>query len=222
MDHPVSRSEPYILRAYTRSGGSYRPEVVPFAAKKVWNITRDGSLLLGSSGEYSFEIHHPDGAKTVIQREAVPVPVETAEKRAHERRVFEILRDVDPRWEWDGPEIPDVKAWFTQIIPDRSGRLWVLREGEGRPVEGWTEPDDWRGWRADPEWVSQLWFDVFDQETGMFLGRVDAPEGFKVEPEPAIQGNTFACLTEDQFGAPIVRVYRLELPDAAGPTNPRP
>jgi hypothetical protein len=83
-------------------------------------------------------------------------------------------------------------------------------------VEGWTEPDDWRGWTYDPEWVSELWFEVFDEATGRYLGRVDAPEGFLREPEPVIDGDLFICLTKDEFDRPIVRRYRLELPSSPG------
>jgi hypothetical protein len=126
--------------------------------------------------------------------------------------VYEILRDVDPRWDWDGPEIPDVKPWLTDFIPDRSGRIWVLREGKGHPVDGWIEPTDWRGWKYDPEWESEQWFEVFDEATGRYLGRVDTPDGLLREPEPLIDGDLFFCLTTDEFDRPIVRGYRLVAP----------
>jgi hypothetical protein len=112
---------------------------------------------------------------------------------------------------WNGPGIPETKAFYSGIIPDLSGRLWVLREGEGRPVEGWREPHGWKGWERNPAWVSERWFEVFEEATGRYLGRVDVPKGFLQEPEPFIEGDTFICLTEDDVGRPIVRRYRLEV-----------
>ncbi len=193
--------------------GSVRPEPVPFGPQEVWSIGWDGALITGYAADYRFEIRHSDGRRTIIEREAESVPVLPEEKQSATRRVFGIMHGFRPGWVWNGPEIPATKPWYTDIIPDRSGRLWVLRPGEGRPVENWTEPDDWRGWERYPEWVEDYWFDVFDQATGRYLGRVGVPEGFVSEPEPLIEGDTFICLTEDEAGRPIVRRFRLKLPE---------
>jgi len=214
LELPIETDQPYILKAYVNRG-TFRAEPVPFAPRYIWTVGWDGSFISGSPEEYRFEIQYADGRKTVIEREAEPVPVGTDEREAHTRRVFQILRDVDPRWDWDGPEIPEFKAWYSDIIPDRSGRIWVLREGEGHRVEDWTEPDDWRGWTYDPQWVSERWFEVFDEGNGQYLGRVDVPKGFLREPEPLIDGDLFLCLTKDEFDRPIVRLYRLEVATSA-------
>ncbi len=201
------------LRIGRVSEGSYRPEPVPFGPQEVWSIGWDGALITGYAADYRFEIRYPDGRRTVIERETEPVPVLREEKASARRRVFGIMRGLQPGWVWNGPEIPATKPWYTDIIPDRSGRLCVLRPGEGRPVEGWTEPDDWRGWERYAEWVQDYWFDVFEQVRGRYLGRVAVPEGFVSDPEPLIDGDTFICLTEDEAGRPIVRRYRLRLPE---------
>lgn len=212
LELPIEDEQPHVLKAYVNRGGTFRPARAPFVPRYHWTVGWDGSLIHGTPDAYSFEIRYPDGARTVIERETETVPVEGEEKEAHRRRVYEILRDVDPRWEWDGPEIPDVKPWYSGIIPDRAGRIWVLREGKGHRAEGWSEPQDWRGWTYDPEWVSERSFDVFDEASGRFLGSVPAPEGFLMDPEPVIDGDRFFCLTKDEFDRPIVRGYRLELP----------
>jgi hypothetical protein len=211
LDLPISDEEPNIMRAWVNRG-TYRPEPVPFAPQKVWSIGRDGALFLGVSDEYRFEIRYPDGRTTVIERDAEAVPVLAGEKAWATDRVWAIMSNFDPKWKWEGPGIPDIKAWYSGLVPDRSGRIWVLREGEGRRVEDWTEPDDWRGWEEDPAWVPDSWFDVFEEATGRYLGRVDVPEGFSPEPEPVIDGDRFICLTRDEFYRPIVRRYRLEVP----------
>lgn len=121
----------------------------------------------------------------------------------------------------EGPEVPDTKAWYDQIIPDRSGRIWLLREEPGHPVEGWTEPADWRGWKDDPQWVSELWYDVFDEATGRYLGRVPAPDGLDRDLEPFIDGDLFICLTRGEFDRPFVRRYTLEIPGRQSPAPTR-
>jgi hypothetical protein len=211
LELPIPDEQPYILKAYANPG-TFRPAEVPFFPRYLWTVGWDGSFISGTADVYRFEIRYPDGRRTIIERETEAVPVLPEERASQIRRVHGILRDVDPRWEWDGPEIPEFKGWYTDLIPDRSGRIWVLREGEGHRVEGWTEPEDWRGWTYDPEWASELWFDVFDEASGRYLGRVGAPEGLERDPEPLIDGDMFICLTEDDLGRPVVRRYRLVLP----------
>jgi hypothetical protein len=212
LDLPGSSSDSFILKAYDRDRTGYRSEPVPFWPRQVWTIGFDGSLITGTADEYRFEIDSPEGRHTVIERETERIEVVAEERDAAERRVLALMRDVDPGWRWRGPQIPDVKPWFTALIPDHSGRIWVLREGEGRRVDNWVEPDEWREWRDNREWVSERWFDVFEKATGRFLGRVNAPDGLILEPEPFIADNTFICLTDDPLGRPIVRRYRLDLP----------
>jgi len=211
LDMPLHEEDEFSLRAHAGEG-TYKPLPIPFGPRDVWSITWDGAIIWGNSSEYRFEVRYPDGSRTVFERETDPVWVRPDEQEAAERRVYGIMQGVQPGWAWNGPGIPDTKPFYSAIIPDRSGRLWVLREGEGRPVEGWTEPDDWEGWERDPGWVPERWFEVFEEETGRYLGRVVAPEGLATEPEPVIEGDSFICLTEDEFGRPIVRRYRLDLP----------
>lgn len=203
--------QPYILQV-SINREAYRPQPVPFGPQEVWSLGWDGAFITGHSSQYRFEIRYLDGRRTIIERDAEPVPVLPEERQWATDHTYAIMRHFDPGWRWEGPDIPDTKPWYVSIIPDRSGRIWVLRVGEGRRVEGWTEPEGWREWERNPAWVSEGWFDVFEEETGRYLGRVDAPAGFSHLPEPLIDGDTFICLTSDELGRPIVRRYRLELP----------
>ncbi len=208
---PDHEHEYFILTARVNRE-SIRPQPVPFGPQDVWSIGWDGALIAGYAAEYRFEIRYPGGRRTIIEREAEPVRVLPEEAEAATRMVYGIMRHFSPGWAWNGPEIPATKPWYAALIPDRSGRLWVLREGEGHRVENWREPDTWREWEGYPEWVSERWFEVFEEETGRYLGRVDVAEGFVAEPAPIIEGDTFICLTEDDTGRPIVRRYRLVVP----------
>ncbi len=212
---PEYEHEHFILTAVADEQGNYRPEPVPFGPQEVWSLTWEGALITGYAADYRFEVHYPDGRRTVIERTAEPVRVLGTEKAWYTRRVQAIMRHFRPGWAWNGPQIPDTKPWYAAVIPDRSGRLWVLRTGEGRPVEGWTEPDDWRGWERSPAWAEDTWFEVFEEATGRYLGRVPVPEGFASQPEPVIEGDSFICLTVDDEGRPIVRRYRLQIPPPA-------
>ncbi len=218
MDMPMHEEDEFSLRAQAGEG-SYLPLKVPFGPADVWGITRDGAIVWGNSSEYRIEVRHPDGHRTVLEREVEPVRVLPAEKGAAERRVYGVMQGVQPGWAWNGPGVPDTKPYFSAMFPDRSGRLWVLREGEGHPVENWTEPDDWTDWQRYPAWVSARWFDVFEESSGRYLGQVDVPAGFLPEPEPLIDGDTFICLTEDEMGRPIVRRYRLRMPSGQSSTR---
>ncbi len=211
LDMPMHEEDEFSLRAQAGEG-TYKTLPIPFGPRDVWSITWDGAIIWGNSSEYRFEIRYPDGRQTVFERDTDPVRVRPDELEAAERRVYGIMQGVQPGWAWNGPGIPDTKPFYSAIIPDRSGRLWILREGEGRPVEGWTVPHDWKEWERNPGWAPDRWFEVFEEESGRYLGRVVAPEGFVSEPEPVIEGNSFICLTEDEFGRPIVRRYRLDLP----------
>lgn len=210
---PEYQHEQFQVTATVNREG-YRPEPVPFGPQEVWSIGWDGALITGYAGEYRFEIRYRDGRRTVIERDAERVRVLPEERDWATRKVYGIMRGFRRGWTWNGPRIPDAKPWYSDITPDRSGRLWVLREGEGRRVPGWTAPaaGDWRGWEQNPAWVPEKWFEVFEEATGRYMGRVDAPQGFLAERGPIIEGNTFICLTEDDEGRPIVRRYRLVLP----------
>ena len=210
LEVPRPNDDAFMLRVDVNRE-SYRPQPVPFGPQEVWSISMKGEYIRGLPSDYRFEIHHSDGRITAIERGTEAHRVQPDERKAWEELTYAIMRDFDAGWEWEGPRIPEFKPFYSAIIPDHSGRLWVLREGEGRPVEGWKEPAGWRGWEENPPWVAERWFEVFEEETGHYLGRVSRPKECKLNPEPYIEGDTFLCLTEDQLGRPVVRRYRLEV-----------
>lgn len=209
---PLHEHETFILTA-TVSREAYRPQPVPFGPQEVWSIGWDGAVITGYAAEYRFEIHYADGRRTVIERQVDPVRVHPQEAEAARRQTFGIMRDFQPGWVWNGPEIPETKPFYHAIYPDRSGRLWVLRAGEGRRVENWTEPEGgWRDWQQNPEWGQDGWFEVFEEATGRYLGRVDMSASFGGALEPVIDGDSFIALGSDEAGNPVVRRFRLEFP----------
>jgi hypothetical protein len=200
LDLPDYEHPDYELRAYVDEGRAYRPENVPFGPQDVWSITFDGAVVCGYASEYRFEVRYPDGRVTAIERRCEPVRVAPEEKTWHIHRVETLLRGFDPGWVWKGPPVPDTKPWYAAFLPDRSGRIWVLREDRGRPV-------------ADGGWTADGFFDVFREADGRFLGRVPVPAGLSVGPEPWIEEDTFIALVYGPQGEPLVRKYRLKLPE---------
>ncbi len=214
LDLPVYDHPDYELRAYVRNGEAYRPEDVPFGPQDVWSITHQGSIISGFAADYRIELARPGGAGMVIEREVEPIAVQAGERAWHKRAVESILRGFDPTWSWNGPAVPDNKPWFDEFVPDHSGRLWVLRRGEGHLAEGIDadQEADLRERGLFPAWTEERFFDVFDEQTGKFLGSVPCPEGVAVKPEPWIEGDVFIAAAYGPAGEPLLKRYRLVSP----------
>lgn len=203
---PVSEHRDAFLEA-RREGGVSRTSV-PFTPRFSWTVNADGGWVTALSTDYRLEVHRPEGGVLRLEREWTPVPVDPAEKRAHEERVTRNMRSGLPTWRWNGPPIPDAKPPFQSIHPARDGRIWVLLHDVGRMVEE-ARPDP-RGDGVIPEvWRDRVRFDVFEAD-GRFLGTVRAPDGLTVFPEPVIRGDTVWALTRDELDVQRVVRYRVD------------
>ena len=110
------------------------------------------------------------------------------------------MRRIDPGWVWRGPSIPAHKPAFESFIPDHSGRVWVVRLGSG------VSPN------STDEWRDTYLLDVFEEQTGRYLGEVEVPPGVRFAPEPYIRDDLFIAYCLDEAGVPYVRSFRIELP----------
>ncbi len=213
LPDPDERAE--VLEA--RAGDTTRSAVVPFHPRTVVAFAPTGSLMVGEGDTYRFEIRHPDGRRTNIERRWEPVRVGTDEAAAHEQAVLRYLRDMQPDWRWSGPPIPDVKPALSRIVPAASGETWVFRRG---PATLDPECDEAS---FDLDGVAHCWrerrlIDVFDTD-GRYLGEVEMPPGlfsgprpFTNEPMPFIHGADVIARVEDGAGTVMVKRYRLVLP----------
>jgi len=61
-------------------------------------------------------------------------------------------------------------------------------------------------------WRDVRGFDVFEEESGRFLGRVDVPEEIRWWPRPYIRDDVVVATVEDEAGTITVKRYRLVLP----------
>ncbi len=185
--------------------------VVPFSPEHLWTLTPDLAVAHGVSDAYRLEIRHRDGRVTVIERTVEPVPIEPEEQDWYRRRLTARIRRTDPGWNWRGEPIPDSKPFFDDLVPDREGRLWVLRRGPGiRLEEGNAAAETYDEFVAAPCWRESWTFDVFEV-SGRFLGSVTVPDGFRSFPQPDIVGDRILCLVHDENDVPRVKRFRLDL-----------
>ncbi len=183
-------------------GAGLQPMVtVPFSPNKNWNITRSGAMIGGVSAGYSFEVRYRNGKVLLVERNVIPTPVMPGEARWHVQSLTEKMQRSDPAWIWRGPAIPKYKPAFEAFIPDYSNRIWVLRKGRGQLV---AETDDW---------IDSYIFDVFEENTGRYLGEVAVPPGIRFRPEPFIRDDLFIAYYTDDSGVPYIKCYHIDYPD---------
>ncbi len=169
-----------------------------------------GAIVSGTSDAYSLEIEHADGRRTVIKR-TVELPLVPASQGAWLTDYYTAaMREVQPDWSWTANPIPRHKPAFDWLHGDRDGRIWV-----GRIMD--TERDA----SCEPNarsssglvcWRDVRGFDVFEEESGRFLGRVDVPEEIRWWPRPYIRDDVVVATVEDEAGTITVKRYRLVLP----------
>ncbi len=205
--------------------GTQRP-FVPFAPAFVWNMTRAGSLVVGTSDRYRFEIRHAGGSSLIVERNVDAVAV-LAEEREPRRKLLVAAFNgaTAPSFTWDGASMPDHKPAFGRFVPAYSGELWVIREGPSTSIDGCVEdpymyqslvPRDTTGHsdrsQSIPCWRSKPLVDVFDAE-GVYLGEVEIPDGMKIwEGDLFVSQDVLVATHEDEAGTLYVKRYRLVLP----------
>ena len=188
---------------------------VPFAPHEVSELTPDLAWVVGISDQYRFEIHASSGHVTRVENSWTPVPVSAEEVDYERGRTRGYIRQWEPGWDWNGPEIPDHKPAYSRLMPDRSARIWVVRQGPSRRVTDERTEDfsDYAASRRDyrPCWVAELFLDAFDTE-GRYLGELRAPHSGAFARDAFVQGDVFVAPVFDESGTIMVKRYRLVLP----------
>ena len=207
---PVFNFQQWTIEGRTEDNATVNQ--VPFSPYTAWAMAADGSIVGGVSESYSFEIRRPDGTTLEVYRVYEPVRVIPEEGRWHRDAATANMVNMFPGWVWNGREVPGVKPAFTSFLPDRSGRIWVVRQGPGERIDGGVEdPFEEESWWSNPLWRDSQLVDVFDMD-GRYLGEVDLPEHVRFRPQPVIDGDMIICYVEDEEGTPFVKRYRLVLP----------
>lgn len=194
-----------------RREGSVSRTGVPFSPGEDVAMHPGGYFVHGVATEYAVTLHRP-GAPLRIERTYEPIPVAAGERREEELRVTRNMRRNQEGWRWNGPAIPDHKPPFRDLYTGRDGRIWVHVSMPGvqrdDPDYDPTDPD-----AVPDEWTEPVAWDVFEED-GTYLGRVDAPEGFRTYPTPVFDGDLVWATAEDELG--VIRVVRYRVERGAG------
>src|SRR5690606_31126517 len=126
---------------------------VPFAPAPTWTVHR-GGFAFTTDDRYRIIVQR-DGQTMVIERDIQSIPVKAAERANHEEVTTHDMRDINPGWNWNGPRIPDTKAFVKALFTAPDGKLWVQTSAPGAidstmieerssedkgPALIWTEP----------------------------------------------------------------------------------
>jgi hypothetical protein len=153
------------------------PQFMPFNLERISALSNRGYLVVGHNRSYALDVHLTSDRVRRISRDIDVEPLkpqehaqweawrEYSEKRARER--------YGPGRVPDYPPVPRTKPFFSHLIVDADGRIWVDRyvAATKQAVEP-REPGDERPlleWRQPPT------FDVIHQD-GTFLGTVVLPK----------------------------------------------
>ena len=209
---PLTGYEPACLEVGFMSGPYC---AVSFTAFEHRALTPELDWVVGISNEYSFQIHHRDGRVSAVSRSWTPVPVSGDEADYERARVTAMVRLNEPDWTWSGPPVSDHKPAYRRILPDHSGRTWLLRDGASRRVAGdcteaFDDSGEWgRGFRSC--WVADQFLDAFDAD-GRYLGEVQVPSTANVSGDVFIRDDVLVAPANDDAGTIMVKRYRLVLP----------
>ncbi len=194
-------------------GLSFNVHLIPFAAQQAWALGRDGTLFVGAGETYELDARGLDGSELRVVRTIEPVPVEADEARWLRSRLTDFWRQLVPEFTWSGTEIPATKRAYISVVPDQSGRVWVVRELAGERLDGCEpDPDEFDGYLTNPCWRQPHALEAFGAD-GRFLGAVELPAGVRVDIAPYIRDDLMVALAEDGAGTIMVKRYRLVLSD---------
>jgi hypothetical protein len=171
-----------IARVTANAGRSSVSDEIPFAPRRIVVMSPLGYLIAGYPDRYAFEIHQPGKPVFSVRRDVKAEPVSRAERAEARRKIEERMRQTDPMWSWNGPDIPAVKPLYADLQVALDGRIWVAIISEVSPRVGSTSGGGGIGptGRRPPPQVQfrepprPALYDVFEPD-GQYLGQVQVP-----------------------------------------------
>lgn len=204
-------------------GGASYPFTVPLTLPGPLSaLAPTGDLVYGYPVDrYRFYVQRPGGETMAVERDVEPVRIADGEREEARFLLLALLRQRDPSFAWDGDEIPAVRPYYVGLIPDHSGRVWVSRQGPSLPVPDCDPPERRRGMRSYRScWEPERLLEVYSLDDGRYLGPVMRPANTGLGSSPFVRGEHLVAATEDEAGTPLVTLYRVRLPSAAGRGDP--
>lgn len=207
--------EPAIMMAQSADGGMSTAWSVPFMPDVANALLKNGGIVSGPEDPYVFYLLPPplSGALSPqrpvrVEREYEPVAVTDAEAADLRERITASMRRVDPKWTWQGADVPSTKPAYRDIQVGRDGSIWVslftpaerIPEAELEPV-GASEPNASRRTTREP-----IVFDVYAPD-GRLMGRVAAPPRTEIHD---MSGSTAWGVQRDSLDVPYAVRFRVE------------
>lgn len=211
--HPVDG--PTTARVSATNGPATRSDNVPFAPRRFVVMSPLGYLVAGFPDRYAFEIHEPGKPVVSVRRDVNPEPVSRSERASERRRIEESMRETNPTWSWNGPDIPDTKPFYGDLQVGLDGRIWVAvipevspRVGSISSGGGGAGPPTRSRPRVDgppPIPPRPALYDVFEPD-GRYLGQVQVPARVS---SVARRGDQVWAIAIDEDDVPRIKRYRI-------------
>jgi hypothetical protein len=193
-----------LLVAQSSTGRSSRP--VPYSRRAIVQLHPAGHLIWSPGVPYLVHTRL-DGRPLRIERSSAPVPVNDEERRQRREQVIWGMRQTDPDWSWNGPDIPREKPPVQDLFVALDGQLLVTLSTPSEPfepdpprtVEGQVPPPLVR-YRATPA------YELFRPD-GTLRGRFTLPRGATVH---ALRGDDVWGTVTDADDVPYLVRWRIE------------
>lgn len=209
---PASKSEGVVSAS---SGGAGVSDHVPYAPRRLVAMSPLGYFVAGYPDRYAFEIHQPGGPVISVRRDVKPEPVSRSERAEARKKIEDRMREMNPTWTWNGPDIPDTKPLYEDLQVALDGRIWVAivpevstrvgsissggggggPPGASRPLPG----------RPPPPPRRPALYDVFEPD-GQYVGQVQVPPGVS---SVVRRGDQVWAIAFDETDVPRIKRYRI-------------
>lgn len=170
-DLPVQR-DTYL--AVSPDGNGRSSTSSTYAPNYFWDWHPDGYFVAGHGGRYEIVIERRGGKPVVIRRTAAPVSLLPDERAEEKERITWSMRQTQPGWTWNGPEIPENKAPLTGITIARDGNIWARVATPSERIPDDELPPQREKGPPVRHYRSPTVYEVFSPD-GRFLGRVPMP-----------------------------------------------
>jgi len=197
------------------SGPASVSDRVPFSPRRLVTMSPLGYFIAGFPDRYAFEIHQPRGPVISVRRDVKPEPASRAERADARKKIEDRMRETNPTWTWNGPDIPDTKPLYEDLQVALDGRIWVALVpevsnrvgsissgggGVGPPGTSRTRPQG-----PPPPTPRPALYDVFEPD-GQYLGQVQVPP--KVS-SVVRRGDQVWAIAFDDDDVPRIKRYRI-------------
>lgn len=204
-----------------QQGGFSKSANVPFAPAYYTEVSPLGYFVTSQSSRIAIDLHEPGKPVASVRRDIELQAVTRRERDSARTEVSESMRQTDPSWSWNGPDIPAKKAAFTGLRLGADGLLWVQLSkgpriddgssggpggGGSRMGVGKAPPGGGRGstWSCPTDsWTVN---DVYEP-SGRYLGQVKLPERVSVLH---MRGDYLWAATCNEDDVPQVVRYRID------------